>query len=492
MLAETALQQLDVKFAKRIYRNLGDVAMVMNLDRLDSIEDRIELVGHIAVFFNEFTLAHQHFMNSNPTEALHLKMDLGEFDTALILAGQIAPELESLISLDYGAQLEMDGLSGEAHAMYEKAIKTSTAYATKTQNDHDNHISLCESGYIRTTLYLGNIAQGMKLLSNSSDKKLFLECAAILQELKQFNESAILLERAESWEAAAQMYIKLKNWSKVSKIIDSVSSPTLFIQLGKAHEAEGRFSEAASAYERAGDWDALVHILVDNLRDIEAASVLVKRTKSRESAKKLAKIHISSRSFKQAIEFHLIAGMQIEAFQLAKSHDLMVNFGELVKDDASVQLLTEIAEFFELKGDYLNSGRFNFQALNFPQALKMVLAAPVEDAAITLAISIIGEAKNDTLTHTLIDFLMGERDGFPKDAKYIFTLYMSLKQYKEASRTAIIIAREEQTLGNYRGAHDLILESTLQLKRTNAQIPAELESMLQLLHSYILVKVCLF
>ncbi len=39
---------------------------------------------------------------------------------------------------------------------------------------------------------------------------------------------------------------------------------------------------------------------------------------------------------------------------------------------------------------------------------------------------------------------------WPKDAKYLFRLYMARKQYKEAAKTAVIIAREEQAAGNYR------------------------------------------
>lgn len=47
-----------------------------------------------------------------------------------------------------------------------------------------------------------------------------------------------------------------------------------------------------------------------------------------------------------------------------------------------------------------------------------------------------------------------------QDAKYLFRLYMALKQYREAARTAIIIAREEQSAGasltlmGFRGAGD--------------------------------------
>jgi WD repeat-containing protein 19 len=33
---------------------------------------------------------------------------------------------------------------------------------------------------------------------------------------------------------------------------------------------------------------------------------------------------------------------------------------------------------------------------------------------------------------------------------------MAKRQYKEAAKTAIIIAREEQVQGNYRNAHDVL------------------------------------
>ena len=36
-------------------------------------------------------------------------------------------------------------------------------------------------------------------------------------------------------------------------------------------------------------------------------------------------------------------------------------------------------------------------------------------------------------------------------------MYMALGQYPEAARTAILIAREDQTAGNYRNAHDVLV-----------------------------------
>ena len=42
------------------------------------------------------------------------------------------------------------------------------------------------------------------------------------------------------------------------------------------------------------------------------------------------------------------------------------------------------------------------------------------------AIDVVGKARNDMLTHMLIDWLMGETDGVPKDPNYIYRLYMAL------------------------------------------------------------------
>ena len=79
-----------------------------------------------------------------------------------------------------------------------------------------------------------------------------------------------------------------------------------------------------------------------------------------------------------------------------------------------------------------------------------------DSEALNLAIEVVGASGQGHLSRQLIDYLMGETDGVPKDAKYLFRLYMARNQYKEAAKTAIIIAREEQAQGNYRNAHDVL------------------------------------
>lgn len=127
----------------------------------------------------------------------------------------------------------------------------------------------------------------------------------------------------------------------------------------------------------------------------------------------------------------------------------------------------------------------------YSRALKHFLKCPnTEDTlAVEMAIETVGQAKDPTLTSQLIDYLMGESDGMPKDAKFLFRLYMALQQYREAARTAIIIAREEQSAGNYRNAHDVLFSMYTELQAQKIRIPSEMATNLMILHSYLLVKI---
>ncbi|CAM9652110.1 unnamed protein product [Choristocarpus tenellus] len=63
------------------------------------------------------------------------------------------------------------------------------------------------------------------------------------------------------------------------------------------------------------------------------------------------------------------------------------------------------------------------------RSLKLFLQCGKQE--VDSAIAVVGKARNDMLTHTLIDFLMGETDGVPKDPNYIYRLYMALGNYSQ-------------------------------------------------------------
>ena len=48
------------------------------------------------------------------------------------------------------------------------------------------------------------------------------------------------------------------------------------------------------------------------------------------------------------------------------------------------------------------------------------------DAALDIAIAAVGKAHKDSLTHQLIDYLMGEIDGVPKAARLVLLLTRNL------------------------------------------------------------------
>jgi WD repeat-containing protein 19 len=49
------------------------------------------------------------------------------------------------------------------------------------------------------------------------------------------------------------------------------------------------------------------------------------------------------------------------------------------------------------------------------------------ESEIASAIAVVGKARSDMLTHTLIDYLMGETDGVPKDPNYIYRCVNTVK-----------------------------------------------------------------
>jgi WD repeat-containing protein 19 len=49
-----------------------------------------------------------------------------------------------------------------------------------------------------------------------------------------------------------------------------------------------------------------------------------------------------------------------------------------------------------------------------------------------------GKTRNEGLIHQLLDYLMGDTDGVPKDSNYIFKLYMALGNYAQAAKTGVM------------------------------------------------------
>ncbi|XP_022236739.1 WD repeat-containing protein 19-like, partial [Limulus polyphemus] len=110
----------------------------------------------------------------------------------------------------------------------------------------------------RMSLRCSDIRRGVQIAQKSESRTLKKECAEILESMKQYAEAAVLYEKGNYYDKAASLYIRLKNWNKVGELLPNVVSPKIHAQYAKAKEADGRYQEAAKAYEDARDYENVI------------------------------------------------------------------------------------------------------------------------------------------------------------------------------------------------------------------------------------------
>ena len=309
------------------------------------------------------------------------------------------------------------------------------------------------------------------------------------------SEAGNLLEKGESWDKACEIFIQLKQWKKVDQILPNVTSLKLHAAFARAKEDEGHFHEAIQSYKIAGDLDSVVRIYLDYLEDPHSASEILLETRSIEGSKILSKYFERHGDYESSIQFLVLCGSISEAFSIAQKQNKIRYYGEVLEHSsvAKPSDFLALAQHFENEKYTLLTGKYYFLAKEYSRALKQLLKASSfeneENVALSLAIDCVASANDEKLSNQLIEFLLGETDGVPKDPKLLFRLYMAKKQFKEAAKAAMIIANQEQIAGNYRSAHDLLFSMYQELKRNNLMIAADMRASLALLHRYTLVRI---
>ena len=248
-----------------------------------------------------------------------------------------------------------------------------------------------------------------------------------------------------------------------------------------------RYDEAAAAYEKASDLDNVARLCLEHLNRAQRAFAIVRESRSSQGALLCAKHCQAVGDHHAAIEFLVLGQRGDDAYELATTHDVMDALATALGKEGTPDEYKRVAAYYESKGQHQKAGKYWLVVKDYPRALRLFLACG--EAAVDDAIEVVGRARSDLLTHQLIDFLMGETDGVPKDPNFIFRLYMALGNYPQAAKTATIIARQEQELGNYKIAHTMLFETHRELTAQRIRISQELETSLMLLHSYVLAKV---
>uniref|UniRef100_A0A8C4Q3Q0 IFT121-like zinc finger domain-containing protein n=1 Tax=Eptatretus burgeri TaxID=7764 RepID=A0A8C4Q3Q0_EPTBU len=433
------------------------------------IEEKNLQAGHIAALLSDFDLAQTLYLSSSdPLAALMLRCDLQHWENAIQLAKHLAPQQIPLISKEYASQLEFTGDYVNAIKYYKEGMKEEKA----------NHINACNAGLARSSLHVGNVRHGVDLALTHPSQIVQRDCAAILKDMKQL----YCAKTKDQYKKGAL---------KVGDILRQISSPKILLQYAKAKEADHQvnYKEAAEAYEKAKDHDNHIRMLLEHLGQPEAAMRVAQQNHSLTGAKMVARFLLKLGDYSTAIHFLAMSQCGEEAFQLAQKHGQMETYAEIIGPNATAEELQSIALHFEEENKHHLAGKFFLRSGKYAKALKHFLSHHTgeDHSSLDLAIETISLAKDEVLKSQLIDYLMGETDGIPKDAHYLFRLYMALDQHEEAARTAIIITREEQAQGNYRSAHDMLFSMYQTLGAQRA--PAEMAANLLLLHSYVLVKV---
>jgi len=497
-LGKKALETLDVDLALRVFTKLGNAAMVISLKRLQKVEDLGLLKGHICTLFKDFEAAQRHFTSSKsrPVTALEMRRDLLQWDQALKLANHLAPDQIPSICREYAQQLEFKGEYQMALQMYQQAVsQTMGGFDDQPSTSHvtdsgGSHLRVCKAGIARMTLRTGHMQRGLALVRQSRDKELIKSCGAILEAMRQYSEAAELYKMANQIEKAAYMYLKTKAMDKLEALMDQITAPKLLAQFAKAMESQRRYKEAAAAYERANDVDNVIRVCLKHLDQPQKAFELARKTNSSNGASMVATYCMSNGDFELAIEFLLVANLDQKAFERAHVHNKMDIYAAALGEKGSEEQYLKVANYYEENKKFALAGHNYARCQRHVKAMRLFLRCGEDE--IESAIAVVKAAKDspdrNMLIRTLHDYLLGESDGKQKDPKYIYMLYMAIGDHKKASKTAVIIAAQEQQIGGYSTAHSLLFDTMRELMNHKAKIPNELRRNLILIHSYVIVR----
>ncbi|KAJ8726786.1 hypothetical protein PYW08_015183 [Mythimna loreyi] len=492
-MGEAAIAELNVEFAIRVYTRLSDVAMVWALEDASHIEDLSILCGMLCACLCKGEAAAR-WLESSGAGALHaleLHAARGDWARAAEIAAVSCPAKAPAITLHRAQHLELTADYHEALTNYENSLISENADDNKVKEHNDK----CEAGIARMAIRCGDVMRGLTTaMKHSHDIMLVKECAQLLEEEKQYSHAAALYDHAGNTEKAASLYIKLKSWLKVEALLPKINSPSIHIQYAKAKEAEGRYHDALKSYLKAQDYEAAIRLNLDKLDDIDEAVNLVQETKSIQGAKMVANYFQNSDDPTSAIKFLVMSLCYDEAFQLARKNGKLHLYGEILiqTSQARPEDFKSLALHFEGEKNHLLAGKFYFHAGEYSKAMSHLLRSggseEEENEAISIAIDAAAASDDERLTRRLIEFLLGETDGTPREPRHLFRLYMAKRQFAEAAKTAVIIAGAECRAGKYREARDVVRAMCVSLRASRMPVPRDMRHAIALLHSYILVR----
>ncbi len=212
--------------------------------------------------------------------------------------------------------------------------------------------------------------------------------------------------------------------------------------VAKSKEAEGQYKEAEKAYERANDYESIIRLNLDHLDNPEKAKHIFRsKCQTPQCALMIAQYCETRGAKKEAIEFLILGGKREEAFIIAVSHEQMDDYAKIILriDEKNTEEHLKIAQYYEGKNQWGKAARHYDKCEQYNKALKLFIQQG--DSCIPDMIDMVAKVKMDALTHELVDYLMGEVDGIPKEPQWTFKLYRAIGNVKQAVKMACNIAQ---------------------------------------------------
>ncbi|KAF4725864.1 WD repeat-containing protein 19, partial [Perkinsus olseni] len=506
LIARQAVELLEVDVAILAYRECGDADRVAFLDRLVQLEDVPMLQGYLRVLLGQKQAAIESFVRAGaPREALDVMCDAQMWESAKGLATTVDQRRLPMIHRQVAMGLEDKGDYEGALASYKEALGEVDESRVE---DSAEHFRACNAGLARCLCYCGMYEPAARLCERIAEEDVLVECAAILERMKQYSLAGRLHQRLGNLERACSLYIQDMDFDAAKPLMDQVSTPKLHLLYAKAKEARGFFKEAAASYEKGGDMESIVRLLVDEsqLNDPRKAMNLIRKGRRRVG------------DVTGSIEFLTRARLEEMAFEMAVRHDQMpVYERSLAESEGSDELVEEryrsVAGYYKERNLPLEAAKNYVLCGEYEVAMELCLSldqtnVSVDETAASvaggrrwklsphmeLAIDIAGRCHDEGLVNRLVDHLLRANAGLEDDelgyhqAQSIYKLHQVLGNYEESARIAMLIAKREQDEGRYKAAQSLLLKTYKDLYRLKMRIPRELWERLMLLQSYILVK----
>ncbi|KPM07635.1 WD repeat-containing protein 19-like protein [Sarcoptes scabiei] len=570
-LAKSAIRDMEINVAIRVYKQIHKYSMVFCLERVALIEENRLVCGLLAEILGDFDLAQKHFLSSSrPMYALEMRKNLQQWKEALALARHLSPQEIPKVCYDLAIQQEFRQEFAKALENFKLGLDGLMNYQQNNDEEGDRKIEsiklsppsssvpnetveLCLAGIARNSIRCGNLNEALSIASKLTNKELINELATILESFNHLQESALFYEKCSEINRAASLYLRIGNQNKLGQLIPMIDDPEILYQYAQWKETKKQYRQAMEIYSRAQHWLDVVRINLDHLNNPGEAARIVRENSSVEGAKLVARFFQNLNKMNAAIEFLIISNCFDDAYNLALTTHQMDVYADLMQhhlnSDLNQQDLRTIAIYYEQENNFFKAGKFYCFAKQYKKGVKLLLKSiqidevdknntnnninsimdeekinniknnsydedghhsdqngtdpiihldeklqkPIrkltkETEALSLAIDSATKAKDEEINRMILDLLLGETDGIPRDFKYLFRFYMKMQLWSEAAKTSIIIAREEQNSGNYRNAHQLLFQMCSELKLNQKPIPSEMIFNLMLVHCYLLAK----